>query len=183
MGARHRTGGIVVAGQEPGYDAFISYSHRLDATIAARLQSELQRFAKPWYRMRALHVFRDQTSLAASPHLWTTIEQALADSRWLILMASPESAGSPWVGREIAWWRAHRPISHLLVAVTAGDLAWDERASDLDWAVTTALSKEALGHAFQQDPRWVDLRWARDQDSSLRSADPRLHASDRSGQS
>ena len=163
-----------MAGQEPGYDAFISYSHRLDATIAARLQSELQRFAKPWYRMRALHVFRDQTSLAASPHLWTTIEQALADSRWLILMASPESAGSPWVAREIAWWRAHRPISHLLVAVTAGDLAWDERAGDLDWAATTALSKEALGHAFQQEPRWVDLRWARDQDSSPRSADPRL---------
>jgi WD40 repeat protein len=164
----------VVAGQEQGYDAFISYSHRLDATIAARLQSELQRFAKPWYRMRALHVFRDQTSLAASPHLWTTIEQALADSRWLILMASPESAGSPWVAREIAWWRAHRPISRLLVAVTAGDLAWDDGASDLDWAATTALSKEALGHAFQQEPRWVDLRWARDQESSLRSADPRL---------
>jgi hypothetical protein len=98
----------VAAGEERGYDAFISYSHRLDAAITARLQAELQRFAKPWYRMRALHVFRDQTSLAASPHLWTTIEEALADSSWLILMASPESAQSGWVSREISWWRAHR---------------------------------------------------------------------------
>jgi DNA-binding beta-propeller fold protein YncE len=164
----------VAAGEERGYDAFISYSHRLDAAITARLQAELQRFAKPWYRMRALHVFRDQTSLAASPHLWTTIEEALSDSSWLILMASPESAQSGWVSREISWWRAHRPVNHLLVAVTGGDLVWDETAGDLDWAATTALSKEALGHAFSEEPRWVDLRWAQDQAGRLRSADPRL---------
>jgi DNA-binding beta-propeller fold protein YncE len=164
----------VAAGEERGYDAFISYSHRLDAAITARLQAELQRFAKPWYRMRALHVFRDQTSLAASPHLWTTIEEALSGSSWLILMASPESAQSGWVSREISWWRLHRPMNHLLIAVTEGELVWDETAGDLDWAATTALSKEALGHAFSEEPRWVDLRWARDQENSLRSADPRL---------
>ena len=164
----------MAAGEKRGYDAFISYSHRLDAAITARLQAELQRFAKPWYRMRALHVFRDQTSLAASPHLWTTIEEALADSSWLILMASPESARSGWVSREISWWRVHRPMNHLLIAVTEGELVWDEAAGDLDWAVTTALSKEALGHGFSEEPRWVDLRWARDQEDSLRSADPRL---------
>ena len=164
----------MAAGEERGYDAFISYSHRLDAAITARLQAELQRFAKPWYRMRALHVFRDQTSLAASPHLWTTIEEALSDSSWLILMASPESARSGWVSREISWWRVHRPMNHLLIAVTEGELVWDESAADLDWAATTALSKEALGHAFSEEPRWVDLRWARDTEDSLRSADPRL---------
>ncbi|HEX3388816.1 MAG TPA: TIR domain-containing protein [Streptosporangiaceae bacterium] len=164
----------MAAGEERGYDAFISYSHRLDAAITARLQAELQRFAKPWYRMRALHVFRDQTSLAASPHLWTTIEEALAESSWLILMASPESAQSGWVSREISWWRAHRPVNNLLIAVTDGALVWDETARDLDWAATTALSKEALGHGFSEEPRWVDLRWARDTEASLRSADPRL---------
>jgi WD40 repeat protein len=164
----------VAAGEERGYDAFISYSHRLDAAITARLQSELEHFAKPWYRMRALHVFRDQTSLAASPHLWTAIEEAMSGSAWLILMASPESAQSGWVSREISWWRANRPANHLLVALTRGELVWDESAGDLDWGATTALSKEALGHAFTEEPRWVDLRWAPDQEDSLRSADPRL---------
>lgn len=163
-----------MSAEERGYDAFISYSHRLDAAIAARLQAELQRFAKPWYQLRALRVFRDQTSLAASPHLWTAIEQALDSSRWLILMASPESARSPWVAKEIGWWRAHRPASHILVAVTDGDLVWDASAADLDWAASTALSKEALGHAFGQEPRWVDLRWARTHAGSLRAADPRF---------
>lgn len=164
----------MAAGEERGYDAFISYSHRLDAAITARLQSELEHFARPWYRMRALHVFRDQTSLAASPHLWTTIEEALSGSGWLIVMASPESAGSGWVSREISWWRANRPANHLLVAVTRGELVWDEDAADLDWGATTALSKEALGHAFTEEPRWVDLRWAQDQEDTLRSGDPRL---------
>ncbi len=164
----------MAAGEERGYDAFISYSHRLDAAITARLQTELEHFAKPWYRVRALHVFRDQTSLAASPHLWTTIEEALSDSGWLILMASPESAQSGWVAREISWWRAHRPMNHLLIAVTGGELVWDETAGDLDWSATTALSKEAVARAFTQEPRWVDLRWARDQEDSLRPADPRL---------
>lgn len=163
-----------MSAEERGYDAFISYSHRLDAAIAARLQAELQRFAKPWYQLRALRVFRDQTSLAASPHLWTAIEQALDSSRWLILMASPESAQSPWVAKEIGWWRAHRPGSHILIAVTDGDLVWDTSAADLDWAASTALSKEALGHAFGQEPRWVDLRWARTHAGSLRAADPRF---------
>jgi hypothetical protein len=37
-----------------GYDAFISYSHKHDAVLGPELQAELQRFAKPWYRMRAL---------------------------------------------------------------------------------------------------------------------------------
>ena len=89
-------------------------------------------------------------------------------------MASPESAQSPWVGREIGWWREHRPVSHVLIAVTGGELVWDASAGDLDWAVTTALSKEALGHAFGQEPRWVDLRWARAQEGSLR---PPTHGS------
>ena len=163
-----------MAAEERGYDAFISYSHRLDGAIAARLQAELQRFAKPWYQVRALRVFRDQTSLAASPQLWATIEQAMSNSRWLILIASPESAQSSWVAKEICWWREHRPANHILIAVTDGQLAWDASAGDLDWAASTALSKEALGHAFQQEPRWVDVRWAREQESSLRSADPRF---------
>jgi DNA-binding beta-propeller fold protein YncE len=164
----------VVAAEERGYDAFISYSHRLDAAIAARLQAGLQHFAKPWYQVRALRVFRDQTSLAASPHLWTTIEQALDNSRWLILMASPESAQSSWVAKEIGWWREHRPASRILIAVTGGELVWDASAGDLDWAASTALSKEALGHAFGQEPRWVDVRWARAQADRLRPADPRF---------
>src|SRR5262245_28370624 len=92
----------------PMYDAFISYSHAKDKPVAAALQSVIQRLGKPWYRRRALRVFRDDTSLSATPHLWPAIEQALAQSRYLILLASPEAAGSQWVGKEVAYWLAHK---------------------------------------------------------------------------
>ena len=74
----------------PVYDAFISYSHAKDKPIAAALQSVIQKLGKPWYRRRGLRVFRDDTSLSATPQLWPSIEQALAQSRYLLLLSSPE---------------------------------------------------------------------------------------------
>ena len=52
------------------YDAFISYSHVKDKPVASALQSVIQRLGKPWYRRRVLRLFRDDTSLSASPALW-----------------------------------------------------------------------------------------------------------------
>jgi MTH538 TIR-like domain (DUF1863) len=83
------------------YDAFISYSHAKDRYVAAALQRVIQNLGKPWYKRWSLWVFRDDTSLAAAPRLWAAIERALSESRFLILLASPEAAGSPWVGGRI----------------------------------------------------------------------------------
>jgi hypothetical protein len=102
------------------YDAFISYSHAKDKPTAAALQSVVQKLGKPWYRRRALRVFRDDTSLSATPHLWPTIEKALEQSRFLILLASPEAATSHWVGKEIAYWLEHKSAETLLIALTQG---------------------------------------------------------------
>jgi hypothetical protein len=83
----------------------------------------LERFAKPWYRSRALRVFRDTASLAANPDLWSSIEKALDASAWLVLMASPKAARSPWVNREVKWWLAHKSSQRLLVVLTDGEFA------------------------------------------------------------
>jgi len=85
------------------YDAFISYSHAKDKPITTALQAVVQKLGKPWYRRRALRVFRDDTSLSATPHLWPSIEQALGQLRFLILLASREAAVSRSVGQEIAY--------------------------------------------------------------------------------
>src|SRR5215467_3455586 len=69
------TGGVGMA-SPTGYDAFISYSHQHDGHIAPALENALERFAKPWYRLRALRVFRDTTNLGANPSLWGSIQQA-----------------------------------------------------------------------------------------------------------
>jgi tetratricopeptide (TPR) repeat protein len=136
------------------YDAFISYSHARDKPIAAALQGAVQRLGKPWYRRRALRVFRDDTSLSAAPQLWPAIEQALARSRFLILLASPEAAASPWVGKEIEYWLAHKSIDTLLIALTDGTLAWE--GADFRWSPATPLPPLLQGR-FPGEPKWVDL--------------------------
>ena len=55
------------------YDAFVSYSHAKDRAVAAGLQSVMQKLGKPWHKRRALRIFRDDTSLAATPELWPAI--------------------------------------------------------------------------------------------------------------
>jgi len=58
---------ILQIGAMADYDAFISYSHAKDKPVAAALQGAVQRLGKPWYRRRALRIFRDDTSLSATP--------------------------------------------------------------------------------------------------------------------
>ena len=156
--------------ERDGYDAFISYSHAADGRLAPALQAGLSRFAKPWYKLRALRVFRDDASLSASSELWRSIEQAFSSSHWFVLLASPEAAASDWVGREVAWWLEHRGPDRFLIALTGGELVWDAAGRTVDRARTTALPSAADGK-LPSEPRLVDLRWARTvEDVSLANA-------------
>ena len=164
------------------YDAFMSYSHAVDGKLAPALQLALHRFTRPWYRTRALYVFRDQTSLTATPQLWASIQDALASADHFILLASPEAAQSRWVDREVQWWldreppdqEGHLPVGNLLIVLTAGHISWNQGAGDFDWSVTTALPARLRGH-FSEEPLWVDLTWAR-KDDVLTLGHPRFRA-------
>ena len=134
------------------YDAFVSYSHAKDKTIAAALQSVIQTLGKPWYRRRALRLFRDDTSLAATPGLWPTIEQALDQSRYLILLASPEAAASPWVNKEVAHWLDHKSADTLLIAVTDSTLVWGNATGDFTWRESMPLPPVLTGR-FASEPK------------------------------
>ena len=168
--------------RKPHYGAFISYSHAASQDVARGLQKWLQIYAKPWYRRRAVNVFRDETDLAAAPALWSKITRALDDSSHFILLASPKAAQSKWVKREVRHWlgdsKAHdeqgdaldAPLSGarperaatLLIALTDGEIAWDENGrgaarGDFDWKATDALPR-ALAGVFTEEPQWIDLR-------------------------
>lgn len=145
------------------YDGFLSYSHAVDGKLTPVMQIALQRFATPWYRTRTLRIFRDNASLSASPHLWSSIQTALASSRWFILMASPTAAASMWVDREVAYWCRYRSPEHLLIVLTDGEMKWEPARNDFDWALTTALPPSLRG-VFEGEPRHVDLRWANDEE-------------------
>jgi WD40 repeat protein len=138
------------------YDAFISYAHAETGELAASLQRWLERFATPWYKPRSLRVFRDYTSLTASSDLTGSITVALAESAHFVLLASPESAASTWVGREVEWWRRHRRNEDVLIVLTGGELRWDDASGDWDLTRSTALPPAARG-MFTGEPLWVDL--------------------------
>ena len=146
-------------GSRKSYDAFISYAHGGDEVFAPVVQRGLQHLAKPWNRRRAMEVFRDETSLAVSPGLWPSIRDALDASRWFVLLASPEAAGSQWVGEEITHWVSSKGTDYLLVVVTDGTWIWDDDIADVSPA-STACNPELRG-VFRTEPKYLDMTWAR----------------------
>ncbi|MEV6490355.1 TIR domain-containing protein [Actinoplanes sp. NPDC051633] len=112
-------------------------------------------------------MFRDQTGLSVTPHLWTSIQKALDNSEYFVLMASPEAARSPWVNREIEHWVATKPADRILPVVTDGEWQWDPVNKDFHESSTSV--PPALCGVFAEEPLYLDLRWARhEQHLSLR---------------
>jgi WD40 repeat protein len=177
-GDKHKTRRLGAAescsGRLMAFNALISFSHDADHTLAAALQSALHRFAKPWYKLRALHIFRDQTNLAVNPALWSSIRDALDQSLFFILLASPEAAASPWVAKEAEYWIDRNGPSRILIVLTGGTLQWDHSAVAFKSEHTNALPPSLL-RSFPEEPLFLDLRWARDGATRLRLREPHFH--------
>jgi hypothetical protein len=151
------------------YDGFLSYSHTADGRLAPALERGLRRLAKPWNSRRALRIFRDETGLSTNPHLWSSIEKALDESEWFVLLASEEASQSEWVNKEITHWLATKAVERILPVVTDGTWDWDPAKGD--FTVVSSAVPEALRGALRDEPRHLDLRWARDEtDLDLRNS-------------
>jgi MTH538 TIR-like domain (DUF1863) len=103
-------------GEEFRYWAFISYSHAdakwgdwLHAALETyRLPSRLVRRARSGDAIprRVFPVFRDREELASSASLGENIENALRQSRALVVICSPRAAASRWVNEEIKLYKS-----------------------------------------------------------------------------
>lgn len=162
--------------QDQSYHAFLSYSHKADRVFARRFQLSLQRFATPFYALRSLRVFRDESNLSADPDLWGTIEKALDKSSYFLLFASPGSALSPWVTREVRQFvqrtdfyttvaddkagvnAASDGFSRLCVILADGALPWTDGIAPEDPCCAIAPETAALFAARGAEPLVVDLR-------------------------
>jgi hypothetical protein len=120
------------------------------------LQEGIEKFAKPWYRPRARRVFLDNSVPAAESDLTQAILSGLTTADHFLLLASPASAQSRWVAKEVAWWLENSDRHTLFVLLIDGEAVWDNGV--LDQERTTALP-EAL-HDIPE-PRCVDLRGVR----------------------
>jgi tetratricopeptide (TPR) repeat protein len=113
------------------YFAFLSYSHK-DQKMADWLHRELERFRVPRslagqltengiVPKRLAPVFRDRHELAAADDLGEEIKEALASSRFLIVLCSPDAAKSLWTNAEIDTFKRTRPDANVLAAIIGGD--------------------------------------------------------------
>ena len=90
------------------YDAFISYRHgELDGLVAERLHKLLETYriprqlAKKLGRNKLNRIFRDRDELPTSSNLSDSINDALENSSFLLLICSKRTCASQWVMREV----------------------------------------------------------------------------------
>lgn len=121
----------VEAPREFRYIAFLSYGHR-DGAFAKWLHDSLENYRVPRSLVgrvtangpippRLNPIFRDRHELAASEDLAGTIRDALARSRFLIVLCSPSAAASRWTDAEIDGFKKLRPDGCVVAAILAGE--------------------------------------------------------------
>lgn len=126
-----------VAMVEYTYKAFISYSWA-DATWGKWLQHAVETYRTPKALIekhapareipaRLTPLFKDREEQAAGASIGASIEAALADSEFLIVICSPNSAKSQWVNHEIAWFKTNRDPDKILALIVDGEPGDAER--------------------------------------------------------
>ena len=165
------------AGTSDAYAAFLSYCHA-DEKTADRVHRRLERFKVPPELIgkdrgegviprRLRPVFRDRHELAAARDLGAEIEEALAESRVLIVLCSPAAATSRWVNSEIERYHRVRPAGQVLAAIVAGepyaaDLPGREAEECFPPALKVQYDERGLPTTRRAEPIAADLREGKD---------------------
>jgi hypothetical protein len=116
------------------YDAFISYASgtregkgaTFDRRVGERLQRLMEAYRAPrrgWGARlaRVGRVFRDRDELHATNDLSQMLREALAGSRYLIVVCSPRARASRWVNREVAEFARARGVENILLLLIEGE--------------------------------------------------------------
>lgn len=148
------------------YRAFMSYSHQ-DARWAAWLHRKLEAYRVPRRLRRTegeygpiperLHpIFRDRDELASSSVLGERLRDALADSDALIVVCSPDAAGSRWVNAEIESFKALGRGDRIYCLIVDGE----PNAGDARECFPPALrrAEDADADTASMEPIAADLR-------------------------
>ena len=147
----------------PRYDGFLSYSWSCDKEIAPVVQSVLQRFLCPWYRVRAKTIFRDLSCLPAGSSLTRELLGRLDRSDHLIALASPAAATSRGMEQEAVQWLSRSRSGQIIVVVTESPANVDsgtqtQSYTDTWQGVRDNLLPPALrNHFATTTPVWIPL--------------------------
>lgn len=115
----------------PKYWAFISYSH-VDRKWGDWLHHALETYRPPFglvgkagrdgpVRRKNPPIFRDREELPSSASLSDNINNALRESRYLIVICSPHAAVSRWVNEEIIYFKSLGREDRVLCLIVEGE--------------------------------------------------------------
>ena len=115
------------------YDAFISYRHiEPDLTIAKILHEMIEKFNIPKHLRKAsneensiedkhvFRVFRDREELSTKD-LSTMIEEAIANSKNLIVICSKRTSLSPWCRKEVQLFKKIHGVNNIIPVLIEGE--------------------------------------------------------------
>ena len=159
------------------YFAFLSYSHA-ETEIADWLHEAVEQFRVPRRLVgkltengpiprRLQPIFRDRGELAASGSLSEEIEQALAGSRFLIVLCSPAAVRSRWANLEIETFKRLHPHGCVLAAIVDGEpfaseIAGREAEECFPAALRVEYDQRGRPTRRRAEPIAADLREHRD---------------------
>src|SRR5262245_29433959 len=145
------------------YWAFISYAHA-DEKAASALHRALETYTghrrlppaptptgEP-IPPRIAPVFRDRDELGASGKLPGPLQEALEESRFLIVVCSRAAARSPWVNTEIQHFKALGRSDRILAYIVDGE-PWASRTGAAD----DESFPQALRHVVSSDGAITDV--------------------------
>ncbi|POR40191.1 SUMF1/EgtB/PvdO family nonheme iron enzyme [Methylobacterium sp. V23] len=138
--------------------AFISYKHGSNIPFASRLASSIKSYAWPILRLPP-RIFRDEDLIVPNNELPEVIKEALRQSKFLILIADPDSARSVWVKDELLYW-CHdlKRKDNLIIVLSQGSIAFNEETKEIDWDETDALPRY-LEIYIRYIPFFIDLSY------------------------
>ena len=139
------------AAQQYKYFAFISYSSK-DIAWGRQLQKKLEHYRLPARLAnkrkngpsRAYPIFRDETDLSGFK-VRDSLEHELADSRFLIVICSPQSAKSQWVNDEIQHFIDRGLENRILPYIVEGTPYSGDPATECFPPALRSLQEDPLG--------------------------------------
>jgi len=152
------------------YWAFISYSHK-DTAIADWLHRKLETYRVPKSLVgtpsregevpsRIMPIFRDREELPTSSELGDNLEKSLQQSRYLIVICSPDAAQSRWVEEEVRAFKGWHGRDQILALIARGaPNATDRgRAEEECFPQSMRFDVNAANARVQVEPIAADLR-------------------------
>lgn len=139
------------------YTAFISYRHGgKDEFVAKTLHTMLENYRVPGKLAKQLgkkkvgRIFRDVDELPSSSSLYNNIEEALAQSEYLLVICTPRLQESKWCMREIELFQKLRGSDHIIAVLAEG-----EPLDSFPYAITHRMVD---GKEVEVEPLAADVR-------------------------